>query len=84
MAEELKKFGIQVEVGENEIEVFSGELQAPTENLNSHNDHRITMTMATLCTITGGCIEDAESVKKSFPSYFDVIETLGVQVTREG
>lgn len=84
MAEEMKKFGIQVEVGENEIKVFPGELQVPIENLNSHNDHRIAMTMATLCTITGGCIESAESVKKSFPSYFDEIETLGVQVTREG
>ena len=84
MAEELKKFGIQVEVDENEIEVFPGVLQVPTENLDSHNDHRIAMTMATLCTLTGGCIEGAESVKKSFPSYFDVIERLGIQVTREG
>ncbi len=82
MAEELEKFGIRVDVGENEITVFPGELQTPTENLNSHNDHRIAMTMATLCTITGGVLEGAESVKKSFPSYFDTIEELGIRVTR--
>ena len=82
MAEELKKFGIRVEVGENEIIVFPGRLQTPTEKLSSHNDHRIAMTMATLCTITGGTIEGADSVKKSFPSYFDVIESLGIRVTR--
>ena len=83
MAEELKKFGIQVDVMENEIVVHSGNLQKPQEALSSHNDHRIAMTMATLCTITGGVIEGAESVKKSFPNYYEMIETLGIHVTRE-
>jgi 5-enolpyruvylshikimate-3-phosphate synthase len=41
------------------------------------------MTLATLCTVTGGTIDGAESVRKSFPKYFDVIESLGIQVTRE-
>ena len=83
MAEELKKFGIKVDVLENEIMIYPGTLQKPNEILNSHNDHRIAMTMATLCTLTGGCIDGAESVRKSFPNYYDVIETLGIQVTRE-
>ena len=83
MAEELKKFGIQVDVMENEIMVHQGDLQQPKEMLSSHNDHRIAMTMATLCTITGGTIEGAESVKKSYPNYYEMIETLGIQVTRE-
>ncbi len=84
MAEELKKFGIQVDVMENEIIVHQGSLQQPNDILNSHNDHRIAMTMATLCTLTGGVIEGAEAVKKSFPNYYDMIEALGIQVTREG
>ena len=84
MAEELRKFGIRVEVKENDIEVFPGELQVPTETLDSHKDHRIAMTMTTLCTITGGIIEGAEAVKKSFPSYYGVIKSLGVEVTTEG
>lgn len=83
MAEELAKFGIKVDVMENEIVVYPGTLQKPKEVLSSHNDHRIAMTMATLCTITGGTIEGAESVRKSFPNYYDVIESLGIQVTRE-
>ena len=82
MAEELKKFGIQVDVMENEIVVHSGNLQKPQDALSSHNDHRIAMTLATLCTITGGVIEGAESVKKSFPNYYEMIESLGIQVTR--
>ena len=83
MAEELAKFGIQVDVMENEIVVHKGTLVRPNELLNSHNDHRIAMTMATLCTITGGTIDGAESVRKSFPNYYDVIEQLGLNVTRE-
>ena len=83
MAEELLKFGIKVDVRENEIIVYPGILQKPKETLRSHNDHRIAMTMATLCTIAGGTIEGAESVRKSFPDYYKVIESLGIQVTRE-
>ena len=83
MAEELAKFGIRVDVMENEIVVHKGTLTRPSESLDSHNDHRIAMTMATLCTITGGTIDGAESVRKSFPNYYDVIEYLGIQVTRE-
>lgn len=83
MAEELSKFGIQVDVKENEIIVHKGTLARPKQTLSSHNDHRIAMTMATLCTITGGTIDCAESVKKSFPNYYDVIEGLGIRVTRE-
>ena len=84
MAEELAKFGIRVDVMENEIVVHKGTLQKPTETLDSHNDHRIAMTMATLCTITGGTIDGAESVRKSFPNYFETIKQLGIEVTREG
>ena len=83
MAEELAKFGIRVDVMENEIIVHKGTLVTPSETLRSHNDHRIAMTMATLCSVTGGTIDGAESVKKSFPNYYDVIEQLGISVTRE-
>lgn len=83
MAEELKKFGIACDVKENEIAVFQGELQKPTVSTNSHNDHRIAMTMALLHSQVGGNIEDAGAVKKSFPNFYQVIESLGIQITTE-
>lgn len=83
MAEELKKFGIQVDVLENEIIIHPGELRRPTEILSSHNDHRIAMTLATLCTITGGVINDCMAVKKSYPGYYETIRNLGIQVKIE-
>lgn len=80
MAEELQKFGIQVDAMENEIIVHDGILQTPTEILDGHNDHRIVMTLAALCTITGGIIDGCYAVNKSFPTYFDILKKLGIQV----
>lgn len=80
MAEELEKFGIKVTVGENEICVFDGELKAPNCTLESHNDHRIAMTMAVLASCTGGEIHEAESVRKSYPNFYDDIKKLGIMV----
>lgn len=82
MAEELKKFGISVDVMENEIIVHPGKLEAPREILCSHNDHRVAMTLASLCTLVGGTIDGAEAVRKSFPNYYEIIERMGIQITR--
>lgn len=78
MAQELQKFGIQTTLEENTIVVHPGLLTAPTELLNGHNDHRIVMALATLCTITGGTITQAQAVAKSFPDYFQVLTSLGI------
>ncbi len=83
MAEELAKFGIRVDVMENEIIVYPGVLKRPDKLLDSHNDHRIAMTMATLCTLTGGTIDGAEAVRKSYPNYYEVLGKLGIEVTTE-
>lgn len=82
MAEELRKFDVTVEVSENEIAV-SGGLHPPREALCGHNDHRIVMALAVLCTQTGGTIRGAEAVAKSFPDFFERLEALGVRMARE-
>lgn len=84
MATELAKFGIETEVGENTITVREGTLRAPTEPVNGHNDHRVVMACATLLTQTGGTIEGAEAVRKSFPDYFEVLRMLGIEVRTNG
>ena len=78
MAQELKKLGIEVEVGENHVRVGSSPLKSPTEALCGHNDHRIVMALAVLCTLVGGEIEGAEAVAKSYPDFFDVIKKLKI------
>ena len=63
MAEELAKFGVAVTIGENAIEVGGG-LKAPMEILQGHNDHRIVMSLAVLCTRTGGTVDGAEELPR--------------------
>lgn len=83
MAEELAKFGIEVLVEENEVEVKPGILRKPELPTDSHNDHRIAMTMTVLLTLTGGELTGAEAVKKSYPGFFKEIEKLGIVVQEE-
>ena len=82
MAEELKKFGICMDVAEDTAEVYGGSLLPPAEPLCGHNDHRIVMALSTLLTLTGGTVTGAEAVKKSLPDYFDRLLSLGVQMER--
>lgn len=78
MAEELAKFGCNVVVEDNRITVNKCELQAPNVPVLGHNDHRIVMSLAVLCTLTGGTIHGAEAVEKSFPDFFEQLSTLGI------
>lgn len=82
MAAELCKCGVSVTVGEDEIlvEPSASGLLAPTVPLSGHNDHRIVMSAAVLLTLTGGVIEGAEAVSKSFPDFFDKLQALGIEV----
>ena len=78
MAEDLAKFGIGITVREDSIVIPDAVLQAPEQSLSGHNDHRIVMALAALCTMTGGVIEGAEAVKKSFPDFFEKIGKAGI------
>ena len=82
MAEELAKFGVTVSIGENEITVGGDTPTAPRKILDGHNDHRIVMALAVLCTRTGGVIDGAEVVRKSFPGFWDAMDALGARLER--
>lgn len=94
-AEELDRFGVAVTVGENDVTIGGAAngsgaanapapgLHAPTSVLSGHNDHRIVMAMALLCTVTGGTIDGAEAVAKSYPDFFAVIADAGIAVDWE-
>ncbi len=80
MREELSKFGCNVTVEENRIIVKKAKLKTPTRYLNSHNDHRIVMSLAVLASVTGGEIYGAQAVSKSFPDFFDKLLQLGIDL----
>ena len=83
MAEELKKFGASVSVYDDSVVIYPAEFHAPTEILSGHNDHRIVMALAILLTLTGGEIDGAEAIKKSYPDFFENLKSLGVGVTEK-
>ena len=80
MREELGKCGAKIRVEENTVLVEKSRLHAPTLPLFSHNDHRVAMALSLVLSRFGGVLEGAESVKKSYPDYWDVIRRLGIKV----
>lgn len=80
MAEELAAFGTKVLVEENSVAVTPVEFHAPDRVLRGHNDHRIVMALAVLLMRTGGEIEGAQAVRKSFPDFFEKLKQLGIEV----
>ena len=82
MAEELRKFGVSVAVNDDDVVVFPKEFHKPPAVLNGHNDHRVVMALAILCTIFGGEIEGAEAVNKSFPDFFEKLQSVGIDVIK--
>lgn len=80
MAEELKKFGANVKVYENSVEIEKTQLKLPIVPLCGHNDHRIVMALSVLAAVFGAEIDGAEAVNKSYPDFFRVIKKAGVNV----
>ena len=60
--------------------IYPAEFHAPSDVLCAHNDHRIVMALSVLLTLTGGVIDGAEAVSKSYPAFFENLRTLGIEV----
>ena len=79
MAEELQKCGVPVTLTDNQIVVEGGHLTSPQETLKGHNDHRIVMALTILLSRVGGRMDDAESVNKSYPTFFIDMAGVGIE-----
>lgn len=80
MAKELAKFGARIAVEEDCIRIEKSPLSPPTTPLEGHNDHRVVMSMAVMATFLGGTVLGAEAVAKSYPSFFEVLKKLKVEM----
>jgi len=80
MDAELRKLGGGLVFGDNTIRVPKQNLQYKGEVLSGHNDHRIVMALSVILSQTGGCIDGAEAVRKSYPGFFADIKGLGAKV----
>ena len=81
MDEELRKLGGGLIFGDNTITVPKQQLQYRGEILSGHNDHRIVMAMSVILSQTGGSIDGAEAITKSYPGFFEDIQKLGAEVS---
>lgn len=81
MKTELQKFGAELVIEENTVTVLPRELHAPTELLYGHNDHRIVMSLAVICSLFGGEIDGSEAVSKSYPNFWSDLNSLGIKVS---
>lgn len=80
MKEELAKFGVEMSFENGTVTVFGGRIEKPDTYVNSHNDHRIAMALSLLLSVTGGVMENAQAVSKSYPEFFEVLRKIGIKV----
>ncbi len=73
---ELKKIGASVSTGESWIKIVPQKNYQPA-TIKTYNDHRMAMCFAIAGTkIDGITIEDPHVVSKSFPNFWELLETL--------
>ncbi len=80
MKQELSNFGADITVNENSVIIKKALLHSSERPLYAHNDHRVAMSLAVICSVFGGIIEGAECVKKSYPDFFEVMQKVGLEV----
>jgi len=78
IATELNKLGGRVVEGEDWLEI-SGVSEFHGGEVSAHNDHRIAMSLAIAATRASGVvtIHEAESVRKSYPNFWEDYAKLG-------
>ncbi len=79
LQEEYAKCGIKIELDGDIMRVEGGEIQSA--RVNSHNDHRIAMSLAVAALRCDDMIkiDDSEAVSKSYPNFFEDLESLRVK-----
>lgn len=77
LQEEFQKLGIKIELHSDEMHIYGGTLLKST-TVNSHNDHRIAMCLGIAGTLIeeGLTIQNAESVNKSYPIFWEDLEKV--------
>ena len=82
MVDNLRKLRANIEVKENEMIIYPRILTPTKEVLDSHNDHRIMMSLVVLGSKLLGLtrISDPHCIKKSYVNFYKDIQELGIEV----
>ena len=81
MVENLKKFGFSVKSTTNSISIIGDKKVNPKKEIviDSKFDHRIAMSFLCLGLVmkNGVKVKNAETISTSFPSFYDIMKSLG-------
>lgn len=82
MGSELSKLGCKVDLGQDEINISPSGTVNKGVSLKGWKDHRVVMALSVLCAALGiSCtIDGYETVKKSYPTFFEEMEKNGFEV----
>ena len=82
MADGLKVLGIKTEVLDDGIRIQGGKFSKPRTTINSHHDHRVSMSFAVASVACNFDIriEGVDNVKTSFPNFVELANTIGVNI----
>jgi len=77
LKEEFEKLGAKITLDGNEM-IVEGGRPLRAAHTSAHNDHRIAMCLGIASTLIEGelTIEEAESVAKSYPQFWDHLASL--------
>lgn len=87
LSDELKKFGVQfIQADEPATWIVNGATVSDSEiRIETYEDHRMAMAFTPLSLLHNQIvIEDAEVVKKSYPSFWDDVSSLGFSCVSAG
>jgi len=81
LQEEFEKMGIEIELQGNKM-LIKGGTGVKGAHVHSRHDHRIAMAcaVAALKAESETVIDDAEAVNKSYPNFYEHIQSLGAKV----
>ncbi|HEX6034666.1 MAG TPA: hypothetical protein VFY83_09545, partial [Anaerolineales bacterium] len=73
---ELVRLGVRVDEHEDGMTIYPAEQMHPAV-IQTYNDHRMAMAFSLIGLRSGGVtIENPSCVSKTFPNFFDVLDTL--------
>ncbi|MFD0989149.1 3-phosphoshikimate 1-carboxyvinyltransferase [Mariniflexile jejuense] len=79
---EIEKLGGNVEITDKSLHLKASNTINQFVPIATYNDHRMAMAFAPLALKTPLIIEDAEVVSKSYPTFWNDLESIGFKITK--
>ncbi|WP_242202675.1 3-phosphoshikimate 1-carboxyvinyltransferase [Aestuariivivens insulae] len=79
---EIEKLGGAVEITDKSLHLSPSTQIKEMVSIATYNDHRMAMAFAPLALKTAIIVEDAMVVSKSYPTFWDDLQTLGFQIKK--